>query len=210
MCGIILGVWGIVIVVVYFCGLFAIPYGIAFFGALVVLAIISVCFVATDAKGLQKLSADQEQRLSEARKHDEENRRKNSADILQQKSEISNQIESLEKQKTEYERKQAQHLYRVRDLDILGRNEQNLSAVNALIDIMESHRADTIPEALRVYDAQRHYHNQVVQAQFNERMNLLEQKWQRQEQFDRDMAAAAHRREVEALLQKQLDALEQD
>lgn len=98
----------------------------------------------------------------------------------------------------------------LQQLDILGKNEQNLNAVNALIDIMESHRADTIPEALRVYDAQRHYHNQVVQAQFNERMNLLEQKWQRQEQFDRDMATAAHRREVEALLQKQLDVLEQD
>lgn len=110
----------------------------------------------------------------------------------------------------ELERKIYDSYIALQQLDILGKNEQNLDAVNALINIMESHRADSIPEALRVYDAQRHYHNQAAQALFNERMNILEQKWQRQDQFDRDMAAAAHRNRMEKLQQDQLDILERE
>lgn len=159
-------------------------------------------------------TAEQEAQLKEAVALDARNADEYKKYVKRMNQEAAQQAEGIRAryapQIRELERKIYDSYIALQQLDILGKNEQNLSAVNALIDIMESHRADTIPEALRVYDAQRHYHNQVVQAQFNERMNILEQKWQRQEQFDRDMAAAAHRREVEALLQKQLDALEQD
>lgn len=161
-----------------------------------------------------KLTKDDQKKLAQYAEQDARNAEeyKNYVQRMnQQAPQHAREVEKRNRPKiADTERKIYENYQALQRLDILGRNEQNLSAVNALIDIMESHRADSIPEALRVYDAQRHYHNQVVQAQFNERMNILEQKWQRQEQFDRDMAAAAHRREVEALLQKQLDALEQD
>lgn len=87
---------------------------------------------------------------------------------------------------------------------------RDLDKIDRVIEILESYRADTLSEALRVYDDQEYRRNMIVKAQFDERMRQLDQKWQRQDRFERDMAEAAHRRRMEELEQKQLEALEEE
>lgn len=151
-------------------------------------------------------------RLRDAEKRDAENAR------LMAEEEAKNEklrAEAVKKAEESFyaARKQAfdrwnASIKEIKAMDLLGPDEQNLSTVEQLIKIMESHRADTLPEALRIYDEQQARRSAAAIALAEANMRQLEEKWRRQEQFERDMAEAAHRSKMEKLAQDQVDEQE--
>lgn len=190
---------------------------ILFFGCLIVGILAVVVSMKWDGwqfgvkeRSESRAKAREEYRTAE--NQDEEVRRQNrerkEKAVAARKREMETECAAIDAQLAELQSKRnkvdaalrANTVFPYRDLDKIER----------VIEILESYRADTLSEALRIYDDQEYHRNQIVQAQFDERMRQIEQKWQRQDQFERDMAEAAHRRRMEELQQKQLDALEQE
>lgn len=143
-----------------------------------------------DAEDANALDAARKRRIAEVKRNKEAARK--SAESL---------LDNLDAQYRE-------HQMKLKALDILGPDEQKVEVVDALIKIIESHRADSVPEALRVYDEQRYRQGQIAMNQFERNMRRLEEKWQREEQFQRDLDEAAHRRKMEELAQDAVDEIE--
>ena len=158
------------------------------------------------------ISDKQMRQLDKAAKQDEQNARDQAAAKARQATEAANRRKAArERMQPALDRLYDQletHQLQLEALDIVGPDERNITDVDALIKILESHRADSIPEALRIYDEQKYRRGLIARDQFERSMQMLEQKWQRDEQFQRDMDAAAHRSRMEKLAQDQLDELE--
>lgn len=204
------GLWiGVMLSYTFSIGQFENILYVCIVGILVALRIALPLFIN---KRAYVISDDQMRQLNEAARQDEEDakaldaaRNRRIAEAKRNKEAAWRRAEpildNLYKQNRE-------HRMNLMALDILGRDEQKIEVVDALIKIMESHRADSVPEALRVYDEQRYRQGQIVREQFERNVRQLEEKWQREEQFQRDLDAAAHRNRMEKLAQDQIDELE--
>lgn len=164
-------------------------------------------------------SSKQKKQLKEAELLDNKNREENehNKQVAQQQwdenresrnADIDRQIAELTSEFNDLSGKAIEHLQAIDAIDILCEDDKNLPIIDALINIIETHRADSVKEALQVYDTM----------QANDKLLALEQKklelqkeQMRQEKLDRELRLQAeldHQRSVESQMRNIADSKE--
>ena len=197
---------------------------------LLLIAVVALVILIRVNKNGNDWSDSQLAELQSAEKKDAENRALNErkrAELeaaLQKKN--NERIANLNKQK---EKVNNTLLYVNRELwkyDILAEKDRHWRTVHKLIEILQSNRANTLSEALRIYDEQQHrermrkdqreanWEQQRIQQKILDQMKENEAHRQeeaellRQDQLRRDREQAEHNREMEHLAQQQINELE--
>lgn len=137
-------------------------------------------------------------------KNAEENERRRKEAIRRNEEEIKsyqNQIRTLQEKMRPYEAKLMQ-------LDILGRDEWNLDAVDFLIKTLESHRANDIAGALQLYDAEARRKHDAALREIDRMLERQKAEWEREEQRRRDEEQRRHNDRMEDLERQRLKEAE--
>lgn len=197
---------------IYAAGLSAMPISLVLLGCNVVLGLSVWIICINSEKSAFRPTEQQNTAIKEAKQRDDANRSLNAAMEAKATREAErrkqDRIDACTRSITQLEKQLAEMEQKLRRVNILGPDEQNIYAVEQLIGIMESRRADSLKEALRVYDEQQSRRAAAAIAQYEANARLLDEKWRRQEQFERDMAEVVHRSRMERLAQEQADAIE--
>ena len=213
---IILIIIALALLCIYISFLRSFPIGFAFFGVMVgcLVATLIICGII----GGRKFSPSdwQKKQLDEAAERDkqfsEKNKQLHKAEIAKVKKQASEKISGYEATISDLRKKLSEHRTALLELDVLGPDELKPDIIDHLIQLIESHRADSIPEALRLYDeklAQKAAHDQQVRiATFQAQLAHMEQQRQAQENYNRYVEDLAHKSRIEELEKKQLDELE--
>lgn len=101
----------------------------------------------------------------------------------------------------------------LKEMDVLAPDDTNLETVDALIKLLEGRRAGSIPEALRLYDAQKaaQYQARVQRqaAEFQRKMDEMHARIQAEKEREQYWEDWAHKRKMEMLEEQKLRELEQ-
>ena len=95
----------------------------------------------------------------------------------------------------------------VAEFDVLGPKEKNLRAVNYIIDVIESRRADSIKEALNMYDAYVIEHDRRVLEEGRRRQEEIVRKYQAQQELEDYWAQQRHNYKLQKEAERQTDEL---
>ena len=165
-------------------------------GLLIVELIIHIIFKNREFK----LSAAQQREFDEAESSD---RAKSDQEFQQLGANIrarTGRIRELKDEITSLERT-------LNSLDVLAPKDLNLSTVNWLIDTIKSYRANSLTEALRLYDDYREREHHIWRARLEEERRRQEETDRILREFERDMQAMSHQREMKRIEERKLEEL---
>ena len=101
----------------------------------------------------------------------------------------------------------------LKEMDVLAQDDLNLDTVDALIKLIEGRRAESIPEALRLYDARKTAeYNERVRRQaeeFRRNMDAMHARQREEREREQYWENWAHQRKIEMLEAQKLRELEQ-
>lgn len=212
-----------IIVVLSFFALICIGYFISMAqagGIGIVLALVGVAVVTTLCAVVSRpilrarsrrpgYSASQKEALAQAEERDRLNGQKNREDEAAARAEYEKNLPAVVADTKEKLREKTEelhncafqlkeHLLNFRSMNQLSDNDKSLQTIDCLIYFIETHRADSIKEALREYD-KAVAANQLAALE-SERVSLLKQQIQMQK--DQMLMDQRHQRNVEATLQQ--------
>ena len=165
-------------------------------GLLIVELIIHIIFKNREFK----LSAAQQREFDEAESSD---RAKSDQEFQQLGANIragTGRIRELKDEITSLKRT-------LNSLDVLDPKDLNLSTVNWLIDTIKSYRANSLTEALRLYDDYREREILIRRARLEEDRRRQEETDRIWREFERDMQAMSHQREMKRIEERKLEEL---
>ena len=187
----------------------------------IVFAIVVVVFcVLTYIASRSRMTGAQKRAIQEAAAKDEENKRINEERrkqaIAKVEKENKEMVASCKKRLPELEKERQNHWMNLDAMDVLSSQDMNLETVDYLINQLESHRANSITEALHRYDAKKDQEERDRKQREKEWMQYENERLQRQ--LDQQLAAQRyaeevnrqidHNWEMQRLAQKQLKETE--
>lgn len=203
-------------------GFYAMFWQVAIGVILMIMAIVALVLLIVVQKTGGTWSNEHYEQLKKAEQQDAENTRLN----LQKKAALETELrkrnegllKSLNKELSEARLSVAKCNVQLDELGVLGQRDRQWRIAYALIEIVESNRANTLQDALRAYDEQKH-REEMLRAQLaagellkqiaeTEAYRLEEIEQLRADMLRREQAEAEHRQEMERLAQKQIDELE--
>ncbi len=96
----------------------------------------------------------------------------------------------------------------VAEFDVLGpKYKKNLNAVEYIVDLFENRRADSIKEAVNMYEAYVVEHDRRVIAEFNRRQDEIVRKYQAQQELEDYWAQQRHNYKLQKEAERQTDEL---
>lgn len=202
----------IALLCIYISFLRTLPIGFAFLGAMVGCLIVN--FIICGILGSRKFrpSAWQQKKLDEAEADDKRFAERNKQLTKEKEAEVRKQaklsVARYEAELSELQKKHSAHCAALQELDILSPDEQKLDIVDQLIQLIESHRANSVSEALWLYDEKARRDQETRAAIFRAQLAHLEQQQRAQDDFNRHMEDLAHKSRMEELERKQFDELE--
>lgn len=188
----------------------------------IVFAIVVVVFcVLTYIASRSRMTGAQKRAIQEAAAKDEENKRINEERrkqaIAKVEKENKEMVASCKKRLPELEKERQNHWMNLDAMDVLSSQDMNLETVDYLINQLESHRANSITEALHRYDAKKDQEERDRKQREKEWMQYENERLQRQ--LDRQLADQRyaeelnrqidHNWEMQRLTQKQLKETEE-
>ncbi len=96
---------------------------------------------------------------------------------------------------------------KVRNMSVLAEKDKKYSTVKWLIEQIESRRADSLKEALNLYDAKCRRDGQIAMDRLKDQLARDQQIKEAYANFDRDMKEWEHRKTMEDLEKKKLEEL---
>lgn len=193
-----------------------VPSVLIFVIGFVVLAVLQYVIVSAIQKKAYRYSPEEQKRLNAAKEQDRINVQRNHQRDMelnnQRRTRINAEIFKLEDALRRLQQKEMDLGWEIANTDVLAQKDLNLETVEYLIEVLESYRANSLSEALRLYDekagrdkaARQVYLAAMVQAETDRMM----QRQQAQADFERRMDELAHRSRMEELERKQLEELE--
>lgn len=189
-----------------------------------IIAMVIICVVTCVVQGQNRnkgLSDAQKKKIAEAEELDRKNAQLNAEEgkkwakaeakkVIEVKSE---QLAPLMQRHTDLRRELQQHIDAVNASDVLGANEKNIEAIDFLLEKIEGRRANSITDALNLWDAKKDADEERKRREawmrLQEDIRMRERQWEAQRILDASLEQLAHNSRMEAEARRAADAAEQ-
>ena len=131
--------------------------------------------------------------------------RENAVRIIEQKQKI---LESLLKEAADLQAQLQAQKKKIKAMDVLGEDDANFETIDFLLQKMESHRANTITDALLLLDQEEKERRRDWERRMREDEERRDRLRRAQDELDAAIRQAAHNREMERQARRQAEALE--